>query len=83
MENINNLTSVKVDKKLLDKEYNKSMNDEFFSKIVSKLKLDKEYLENYTSFLEESSLEFRNCSNCVISNIVKFLFCFAVWCFCI
>ena len=64
MENINNLTSIKVDKKLLDKEYNKSMNDEFFSKIVSKLKLDKEYLENYTSSLEESSIEFKNCSNC-------------------
>ena len=64
MEELNNLTSIKVDKKLLDKEFDKSMNDEFFSKIVNKLKLDKEYLENYTSFLEESSLEFRNCSNC-------------------
>lgn len=64
MKEFNGLTSIKVDKKSLDKEFDKSMNDEFFSKIVSKLKLDKEYLENYTSFLEESSLEFRNCSNC-------------------
>ena len=41
MEELNNLTSIKVDKKLLDKEFDKSMNDEFFSKIVNKLKLDK------------------------------------------
>ena len=64
MENLNNLTSIKVDKKLLDKEFDKSMTDEFFNKIVSKLKLGKDYLEKYTSFLEESSLEFRHCSNC-------------------
>ena len=64
MENLNSLTSIKADKELLDKEFDKSLNDEFFSKIVTKLKLDKEYLENYTSFLEESSLEFRNCTNC-------------------
>ena len=64
MEEFNNLTSIKTDKKLLDKEYNKSMKDEFFSKIVSKLKLDKNYLEKYTSLLEEYSCEFRNCSNC-------------------
>ena len=64
MEELHNLTSIKSDKKLLDKEYNNSLKDEYFNKIVSKLKLDKEYLEKYTSLLEESSLEFRNCSNC-------------------
>ena len=64
MEEFNNLTNIKTDKKLLDKEYNASLKDEYFNKIVSKLKLDKDYLEKYTSLLEESSLEFRNCSNC-------------------
>ena len=64
MEQLHNLTNIKSDKKLLDKEYNNSLKDEYFNKIVSKLKLDKEYLEKYTSLLEESSLEFRNCSNC-------------------
>ena len=43
---------------------NNSLKDEYFNKIVTKLKLDKEYLEKYTSLLEESSLEFKNCSNC-------------------
>lgn len=64
MEDLHNLTNIKSDKKLLDKEYNNSLKDECFNKIVTKLKLDKEYLEKYTSLLEESSLEFRNCSNC-------------------
>ena len=64
MEELHNLTNIKSDKKLLDKEYNNSLKDEYFNKIVTKLKLDKEYLEKYTSLLEESSLEFKNCSNC-------------------
>lgn len=64
MEELQNLTNIKSDKKLLDKEYDNSLKDEYFNKIVTKLKLDKAYLEKYTSLLEESSLEFRNCSNC-------------------
>ncbi len=64
MEELHNLTNIKSDKKLLDKEYDNSLKDEYFNKIVTKLKLDKAYLEKYTSLLEESSLEFRNCSNC-------------------
>ena len=64
MEDLHNLTNIKSDKVLLDKEFANSMNDEYFNKIVTKLKLGKEYLEKYTSLLEESSIEFRNCSNC-------------------
>ena len=64
MEEFDNLTNIKTDKKMLDKEFDNSMKDDYFNKIVSKLKLDKDYLEKYTSLLEESSLEFRNCSNC-------------------
>ena len=57
MEEFINLTTIKSDKQALDKEYNEN-------KIVSKLKLDREYLEKYTSLIEESSLELRNCSEC-------------------
>ena len=64
MEEFVNLTNMKSDKKMLDKEYIEGLKDEYFNKIVSKLKLDKEYLEKYTSLIEESSIELKNCSNC-------------------
>ena len=64
MEEFINLTTIKSDKQALDKEYNESLKDEYFNKIVSKLKLDREYLEKYTSLIEESSIELRNCSEC-------------------
>ncbi len=64
MDFFNNLTNMKSDKSMLDKEYDNSMKDEYFNKIVSKLKLDKDYLEKYTSLIEEASCELKNCSNC-------------------
>lgn len=64
MKELKSITDLKSDKESLDKEYFKSLEDEYFQKIVSKLKLDKEYLEKYTSLLEQSSLEFKNCCNC-------------------
>ena len=64
MKELKSLTDLKSDKEALDNEYTKSLEDEYFKKIVSKLKLDKEYLEKYTSLLEQSSLEFKNCCNC-------------------
>lgn len=64
MKELKSLTDLKSDKESLDNEYTKSLEDEYFKKIVSKLKLDKEYLEKYTSLLEQSSLEFKNCCNC-------------------
>ena len=51
MDSFNSLNNIKSDKEMLDKEYNNSMKDEYFNKIVSKLKLDKEYLEKYTSLI--------------------------------
>ncbi len=48
----------------LKKEFNEALKDEYFKLIVSKLKLSSDYLMNYTSLLEESSLEYRNCSEC-------------------
>ena len=64
MEDLKNITTLKENKKELIKEFEQAKKDEYFNKIVSKLKLDKDYLANYTSLLKESSEEFRNCSNC-------------------
>ncbi len=50
--------------KALKEEYNKALKDEVFKKIVKKLKLNDEYLMDYTSLLEESTEEFKHCSNC-------------------
>ena len=64
MEELHNLTNIKSDKKLLDKEYNNSLKDEYFNKIVTKLKLDKEYLEKSLEILENTTWE-------DISNYIK------------
>ena len=64
MEQLKSITDLKENEKELKKEFEQAKKDEFFDKIVSKLKLDQKYLEKYTSLIEESSLEFRNCSNC-------------------
>lgn len=48
----------------LKKEYQKALKDETFSKIAKKLKLSDKDLMNYTSLLEESTEEFKHCSNC-------------------
>lgn len=64
MEQLKTIKDLKENKETLAKEFNEAKKDEYFNKIVSKLKLKPEYLEKYTSLIEESSLEFRNCSNC-------------------
>lgn len=64
MKDFKLLTSVVSNKEQLDQEYKNSLKDEYFSKMVSKLNLSRDYLEKYTSLLEESSGEFKNCSNC-------------------
>lgn len=64
MQSLNSLTNMKADTSLLDKEYKEALKDEYFNKIVSKLKLKDEYLKNYTSLLQESACEFQNCCNC-------------------
>ena len=44
MDFFNNLTNMKSDKSMLDKEYDNSMKDEYFNKIVSDaFSLSKEY----------------------------------------
>lgn len=48
----------------LDADYEKALKDPEFKLITSKLKMDKEILKNYTSILEDSALELKNCKNC-------------------
>ena len=50
--------------KSLKAEYKEALKDEVFAKIVKKLKLSEQELMKYTSFLEESTKEFKHCSNC-------------------
>ena len=48
----------------LDKDYTEALKDPDFKFIVSKLKIDKDILKNYTSTLEDSANELKNCKNC-------------------
>ena len=48
----------------LNKEYKNSLKNKEFKDFVSKLKLDDKILMQYTSLLEEASLEYNNCSKC-------------------
>lgn len=48
----------------LKKNYEEACKDSNFRDLVSHLKLNREYLQNYTSSLEKSSLEYHNCQNC-------------------
>ena len=48
----------------LMKEYKIASSDPVFQKIVSKLKMSDEFLCNYTSMLETSVCEYRNCMEC-------------------
>ena len=48
----------------LDKDFDKALKDDEFKFIVSKLKIDKNILKKYTSSLEDSACELKNCKNC-------------------
>ena len=48
----------------LDDEYEKALSNLEFKQIVKSLKLDKSKLKEYTSIIEECSLEYKNCKNC-------------------
>ena len=52
----------------LMKEYNKARKDHVFDKIVSKLNLSDDELCNYTSMLETSASEYKNCMECHIED---------------
>lgn len=48
----------------LKDNFDEAMNDSNFKELVSKLKIDKGNLQNYTSLLQTSALEYNNCKNC-------------------
>ena len=48
----------------LKEEYKISKQDPIFDKIVSKLKISDDVLCNYTSLIENSVCEYRNCMEC-------------------
>ncbi len=48
----------------LKKEYNKAKEDVVFKKIISKLKMSDDELCNYTSMIEDSVSEYKNCMEC-------------------
>lgn len=48
----------------LEKNYLEAMKDDKFKELVSKLKLEKTILQNYTSLLQTSAIEYHNCKNC-------------------
>ena len=51
------------DKDLLE-NFNKSLKDEKFKKLIEKINLPYEELSKYTSILEDCSVEYNNCLNC-------------------
>lgn len=53
----------------LSKNFEKAKENEAFSLLISKIKLDPSILMKYTSELEDSSTEYNNCLNC--SNILE------------
>ena len=48
----------------LNKNYEEALNDPNFKEVVSKLKMNKDDLKNYTSSLQISAEEYCNCKNC-------------------
>lgn len=64
MQSFKGLTDISPNVDLLDKEYEEALKDEYFNKIASKLKLDRDYLKQYTSLIQTSACEFRNCCEC-------------------
>ena len=55
------MDSHKVD---LKDEYNKSLKNKDFKNFVKKINIDDKILMQYTSLLEESTSEYKNCCNC-------------------
>lgn len=55
---------LKCDKKLLEENYKEALKKEDFKLLVEKLKVNDDILMKYTSYLEESAVEFSNCLNC-------------------
>lgn len=64
MEAVKNIMKNSVKTGDLYDEYQKSLKDEKFKKLVEQLNIDSRILMKYTSNLEESALEYDNCTSC-------------------
>ena len=65
MHNIlDNIDSLELNKIDLDTEYKEALKNPNFKAITKNLKLKDSDLKNYTSLLEESSMEYGHCKNC-------------------
>lgn len=65
MHNIlNNVDELNTHKTDLMKEYKAALQDKTFKAIAEKINLSDDILMKYTSLLEESSQEYKNCCNC-------------------
>ena len=65
MQNLSEMiTLTDEEKKLLKDNFDEKLKDKDFKELVSLLKIEKEKLYDYTSSLEESSVEFSHCKNC-------------------
>ena len=63
-DSMNSLGYKEVILEKLEKNYLEAMKDDNFKELVSKLKLEKTILQNYTSLLQTSAIEYHNCKNC-------------------
>ncbi len=64
MESLKNETKVLKLSKMLEKNFDEAMKDDYFRKIVTKLNRPKKELQKITSKLEDSALECKNCKEC-------------------
>lgn len=64
MKNIKELNKNEVNDLELRKEFHKSLKDEDFLKLVNKLKIDEDIAIRYTSKLETTVANLKNCSRC-------------------
>ncbi len=70
MENIKKYINKEIDIDI-KKEYIKAKKDEVFKKIVDSLSLSDDFLMKYTSKLEDSSVQYKNCLDCKSLSMCK------------
>ena len=77
MKDIKSVKNIKINNNLLEESYKEALQDEYFKKIVSDLKLEDKELMKYTSKLLQAAEELRNAEKddrCLINEIPGFIF---------
>lgn len=64
MQDLKEITKLDIRNKELEHNFDKAMEDNNFCKLVAKLKMPKKELIKYTSKLEDTCSELKNCKNC-------------------